>query len=388
MPTEYAFVTPIPPQKTGIADYADGLIEGLRRRGLNIKVYTQSRYVGEDRPAGGALSLSVFDHARHAPTRTVYQIGNNRAFHDEQVLHLMQHGGVAHLHDFSLHHLFAWFTYVEEPKIYFALLRKWYGPVFAETVRKRFAAQADVLWETPDVLNYPLHEEVVARAHGVIVHSHFAKRFILDRFPTKPVAVVAQRYPDAEPVRRNGDRPRRIASLGFVDPYKIVDKKIEAISICRERGVEIELDVVGEVSARCENLPALAQRLGVEDLVHFHGRVSQEDLLACFRTTDACIVLRDPTVGETSAIVSRGLQYGVPMIVNDVGSYSELPMFVPKVPVGPHIAMGVADVLCRWVQKPDAYRAVAERAYRHAGGEARFARALERYEGVLHDFGR
>jgi hypothetical protein len=66
---DYSSVTPIFPQKTGIADYADGLIGGLKSLG---------------RP------LSEFSADISPPERTLYQVGNNRNFHDEQILHLMK----------------------------------------------------------------------------------------------------------------------------------------------------------------------------------------------------------------------------------------------------------------------------------------------------------
>ena len=49
---------------------------------------------------------------------------------------------------------------------------------------------------------------------------------------------------------------------------------------------------------------------------------------------DAHVSLRWPTMGETSAAVVRALSLGKPLVVSDVGSFSELPDEVAlKVPV-------------------------------------------------------
>jgi len=381
---DYSFVSPIPPQMTGIADYADGLIRGLQSLGRTIQIYTQTRYAAAG-TADGILSLSEFNREISPPDRTVYQIGNNRLYHDEQILHVMKNGGIVHLHDFSLHHIFAHFTYVRDKDIYYGLLHKWYGAHLADSVRAWHERQCKPFWETPGVVAHPLHEEVIAPAHAVIVHSQFAKRFISERFPTKAVYVIPQRYPDAIAVERVGNRPFKVCSLGFVDPYKTVEKTVEAVARCRDQGVDILLDVVGEIHENCKSLPALAESLGVADRVKFLGKVSQEVLLDQFSTSDLCIVLRDPTMGETSAIVSRALQFGMPLIVNDVGSYSELPAFVPKLPTGHYVSQELSDILCRWTTKPEAFRLVSNEAYRYACQEASFTKATIEYDRILQD---
>jgi glycosyltransferase involved in cell wall biosynthesis len=380
---DYSLVTPIFPQKTGIADYADGLICGLKSLGRTVQIYTQTRFSAVSMP--DIRPLSEFNGDVSPPERTVYQVGNNQNFHDEQILHLMKNGGIAHLHDFSLHHIFAYFTFSGDHKIYYGLLQKWYGTVFSESVRARHKGHSVPFWATKDVLYNPLHEEVVSRACAVIVHSHFAKRFIAARFPHKSVYVVPQQYPDAIATRRMINRPLRVCSLGFVEPYKTVDKTVEAVARCRDRGVDILLDVVGEINPYCENLPLLAKSLGVADRVNFLGSVSRDQLLDFFKTSDVCVTLRDPTVGETSAIVSRALQYGMPLIVNDVGTYSDLPAFVPKLSTGRLVSQELSDILCCWATDLKAFRLVSDDAYRHACEKASFSDAIVEYDRILQE---
>jgi glycosyltransferase involved in cell wall biosynthesis len=383
---DYSLVTPIPPQKSGIADYADGLISGLKSLGRMVQVYTQTRFS----PVGmsSIRPLNEFNADVSPPERTVYQVGNNSVFHDEQILHLMKNGGIADLHDFSLHHIFAYFTYFGDKKSYYGLLQKWYGAVFSESVRARHEANCVPFWETQDVLFHPLHEEVVSRSCAVIVHSQFAKRFIASRFPRKSVYFVPQRYPDAVAARRTVNRPLKVCSLGFVDPHKTVDKTVEAVARCRDRGVDILLDVVGEIHPLCENLPLLAESLDVADRVNFLGAVSQDQFCHFFNASDVCVVLRDPTVGETSAIASRALQFGVPLIVNDLGSYGELPAFVPKLPTGPVVSQELSNILCRWATDLETFRLVSDEAYGYACEKASFANAIVEYDRILQEIQR
>ena len=383
----FAMLTPLPPQKTGIGDYTAGLIRGLQIFGDEIVVFTQNRFHKSlDRGAERTFTLDEFEPAGWSPKQVIYQIGNNPEYHDEITLHFLKHGGVAHLHDYSLHHLFAYFTFQEDPDIYYALLSKWYGSDVSNAIRQRHAEGRSVLWGSADVLRYPLNEEVIDRAHAVIVHSKFAKARIQGRFPKKTVVVIPQRYPEAIPFKRKPKHQLRLCILGFVDPYKCVDKVIRAIGKCRDAGVKISLDIVGRLHSACENLPELCKSLELDEAVTFVGEVSDRVFHAYFVSADLCIVLRDPTVGETSAVVSRAMQYGLPLIVNDTGSYSELPSFVPKIALGAQTITDLADTLLSLSRDRARYDSIANAAYSFATTEASFLTATKLYSETIRSF--
>jgi glycosyltransferase involved in cell wall biosynthesis len=83
--------------------------------------------------------------------------------------------------------------------------------------------------------------------------------------------------------------------------------------------------IVGEQLASLD-LESVVGELGIADAVYFTGYApnlaSFHDWLA---TIDVLVNLRYPTRGETSATVNRGLAAGLPVIVNDIGWYEELP---------------------------------------------------------------
>jgi len=62
--------------------------------------------------------------------------------------------------------------------------------------------------------------------------------------------------------------------------------------------------------------------------------VDERRLWALMAGVDVCVNLRQPTMGETSGSVVRALTLGRPLVVSDVGWFSELPAEVAlKVPV-------------------------------------------------------
>ena len=63
--------------------------------------------------------------------------------------------------------------------------------------------------------------------------------------------------------------------------------------------------------------------------------MDEERLWSLLAATDVSVSLRYPTMGETSGVVVRALSLGRPLVVSDVGWFSELPDEVAlKVPVG------------------------------------------------------
>jgi glycosyltransferase involved in cell wall biosynthesis len=77
------------------------------------------------------------------------------------------------------------------------------------------------------------------------------------------------------PVQQRATTPR-LVSVGRLVPHKRVEILLEALPAVREAHPQVHLDVVGDGPAR----PALQRRaaeLGIEDLVTFHGFVSEED---------------------------------------------------------------------------------------------------------------
>ena len=75
-----------------------------------------------------------------------------------------------------------------------------------------------------------------------------------------------------------------------------------------------------------------ARKLG--DAVVRHDYLEEESLWQLIADSDVLVNLRSPTMGETSAMVVRALSLGKPLVVSDVGWFSELPDEVAvKVPV-------------------------------------------------------
>ncbi len=98
---------------------------------------------------------------------------------------------------------------------------------------------------------------------------------------------------------------------------------------------------------------------------------------------DVCVNLRDPTMGETSAIVTQALQLGTPVIVTDTGWYAELPDFVLKVPTGGGAVAALVTHLAHLDADRHFLESLRASTQRYAATELDYAAIVDRYVAIL-----
>ncbi|QDU73679.1 D-inositol-3-phosphate glycosyltransferase [Bremerella volcania] len=389
-----AMITPWPDERTGIADYAFDLVHGLATSGVEVDVFTTSNDASSNH---SRVTVHDLDHfaGGNGYDQTVYQMGNCSTFHGPQLPVLTQYPGVVHLHDPALHHLMAFFLYRNDVQdqskmlAYYDVLRTWYGPAVADWILKYNETDTPLFWDGPYVNEVPFFDPVLACATGCIVHSQFAQKSIGKRFPELEALKFPQLYRGMTPScsDRMEQDTIQVGIFGIVQPHKHVDIVLEAVKACAAKGSKIHLHVGGSLQGTCETLPQFARNLGIQDSVTFYGRMEEEAFLDKMRNVDVCISLRYPTMGETSAIVSRALQLGLPTIVNDVGWYAELPECVVKLPVDKNeMRQRLTQELSRLSEDSSRLPSWKQRCRKYASSACSYERGIQDYIQLLNHF--
>ena len=108
-----AYFTPLPPSKSGIADYNSELLPYLAK-GAEISVFVEE--ADEVRENIGRADFSIHDvqgfdetHARRPFDLCVYHQGNNQ-YHEYIYDRATRTPGLLVMHESCLHHLIAWKT--------------------------------------------------------------------------------------------------------------------------------------------------------------------------------------------------------------------------------------------------------------------------------------
>src|SRR6266542_3482702 len=299
-----AYYSPMPPDRSGIADYSVLLLGALKQR-LDIEVAPRGKH------ADGDVAL--------------YHVGNDPDVHGWIVERLRREPGIVVLHDFVLHHLVASLTLGRKDNAgYLAALERDSGLAGRLLGLGVIDGCIPPLWEVR-AEDFPLCDEVLERATGVIVHSRFVEERVRARgydrqlwripHPAWPAPDVPPKRPAGEPV---------FGVFGNLNASKRIPQLLEAFARLRESRPSARLVLVGAVAAGSDAARQIKQS-GLGDALVREGYVEQERLWSLMSGVDAVISLRSPTMGETSGTAIRALSLGKPLLVSDVGWFSELP---------------------------------------------------------------
>jgi glycosyltransferase involved in cell wall biosynthesis len=335
-----AYFAPLPPKRTGVADYAAHLARTLAPH-ADITFYDSAPGTS---PVSNAKVVdplarpeTLLDLPRY--NCVLYQLGNNPEFHGPILAALQACPAPVILHDAVLYFLIAGLTQG-------GMLREFlynYGPdrlgdFFAI---ERDSPQGQVL-RYPHPQKYPLLRRVLAVAPTVIVHSRTSAALLQDQGYGGRIAVIPHlAYPPmATPIDPGARKQTReslgldegellIGCFGFIAPTKRFPVLFAALARLRER-LRFKLLIVGEGA----DIGSEIAGSGISDLIIRPGFVDDARFGELLRSIDLLVNLRFPSMGETSGPQIQAMACGLPSIVSDHGWFAELPDdAVRKIPV-------------------------------------------------------
>ncbi|EWC39207.1 glycosyltransferase [Stutzerimonas stutzeri] len=384
-----AFVSPLPPCESGIADYSAELLPELARY-YDIEVITPQSEIS-DRWARANFRCRTpqwFSQHHHRYQRVLYQFGNSE-FHSHMFDLLERHPGTVVLHDFYLSGIL---NYLQQAGIR--------PDCFAEAlyVSHGYAALACLHHDGPDeaLKRYPSNLPVLAQAQGVIVHSQYsralAKQFYGpaygDGWSVVPLLRASKRLADPLAARTRLGLPadsQITASFGFIAPTKLNHELLDAWLASQENNPNAYLVLVGRNSLGQygEQLLMRIERSPARQRIRITGFASSDDYQLWLAAADLTIQLRTGSRGETSAAVLDCLAAGKPLIYNANGSAAELPDGIAWRLPDQFRVEELASAITRLLQQPAEARRYAEAAMgyreRHAPSQVaqQYWRAIE-----------
>jgi glycosyltransferase involved in cell wall biosynthesis len=306
-----AYYSPLPPARSGIADYSALLLPELERL---VEVDVARQRLGFPKRADVCL----------------YHVGNDPWAHGWIIEALRRRPGLVVLHDFVVHHLVAGMTLGRgDGEGYLGAMEREAGAVGRMLAHGVIDGLVSPLWETSPE-RFPLVREILNLAHGVVVHSRYVERRVDEygflrpvwRIPHPAFDPPEQVTPDPE----LSGRPFVVGCFGNVTPSKRIPQLVAAFDRLRRKVPGALLVLAGPVAPRFE-LSQMMEGLDLElgrDVIQL-DYVDESRLWSLMAGSDVCVNLRWPTMGETSGAAIRALALGRPLIVSDVGWFAELP---------------------------------------------------------------
>ena len=115
-----------------------------------------------------------------------------------------------------------------------------------------------------------------------------------------------------------------IGSFGYAAPTKRIHVVLKALAALRNPLPGLRYAVVGAVVDNY-GVEALAEKLGLSELVRFVGYADDETFADYLAAVDIGVNLRHPTTGETSAALLATMAAGKACLVSNTDAFIELP---------------------------------------------------------------
>jgi glycosyltransferase involved in cell wall biosynthesis len=326
-----ALVTPLPPERTGIAGYSAKLLQYLSRHYEIVCIVDQETTdpsLTEEFPVHGLQWLATNEGRVE---RILYQFGNSPT-HRHMFGLLKRYPGVVVLHDFYL------------GDVLNDMARSGYAPgAFSEALYAShgFSALSKDSLEGRDasVADYPCNSAVLHNSLGVLVHSSHAIA-LAHKWYGDGVSALIRQVPflplAPDPAERRAARKRlelpetafAVCSFGLVTPAKLSYRLLEAwlASPLAEEEACCLIFVGKNDGGNYGN--RLLDRMagsGLASRIRITGYCEDSQYSDYLAAADLAVQLRARSRGETSAAIFDCLARKVPLVINANGSAAELP---------------------------------------------------------------
>jgi glycosyltransferase involved in cell wall biosynthesis len=326
-----AFVSPLPPQKSGVANYSAELLPGLAAH------YEIDVVIDDDAEAAPAIAgvrairnAAWFRRNAGAYDRILYHFGNSE-FHAYMILLLQDFPGIVVLHDFFLGDLLRPLQR-GKPDWWMQILAEAHGYGAA-----RFQAANHDNAEAS--ARYPANLFVIEQASGIVVTSQYARKLgsrfygagvgddwaVVEHMRTAPGAV---NRAAARKALGLADDDLLVCAFGYLVPTKCNDFLLQAWGATKlDDDARAHLVFVGGAppsaygDALRESIAGRTSRSNVS----ITGFVAPEIYALYLAAADFAVQLRRQTRGESSYSVFECMAHGLPVIVNAHGPMAELP---------------------------------------------------------------
>jgi glycosyltransferase involved in cell wall biosynthesis len=360
------FYAPMPPARTGVADYAAALVGALRRRA----------------------------DVRIAPSRcdvALYHLGNN-SLHAKIYRRALEEPGVVVLHDAVLHHfLLGQLTREEYIEEFVYNYGGWNRGLAEELSESRSGSGTDGRY-----FRFPMLRRIADRSRAVIVHNPGAARMVREHAAGAPVIEIphlfcAPELPGQAEVARYratlgfGGTSFVFGVFGYLRESKRVAAVLEGFARLRRERADVGLLVAGAfVSA---DLERMARGLTESEGVVYRPYLSTREFWLAASAVDACVNLRYPAAGETSGIAIRMMGIGKSVLVTDSEECA-------RFPEGGCVRVegGIAERDSLWshmvllTSLPGVGRAIGERGAAHVRARHDLEQVADQYWSALCEY--
>ncbi|MEW6365239.1 MAG: glycosyltransferase family 4 protein [Acidobacteriota bacterium] len=382
-----AFFSPLPPNPSGIADYAAELLPGLARHHDISLCYDR-----ESPPSRDFLpELPRFRHdeyawrARKDPfDLNIYQMGNS--LHHKYIFpFVFQYAGLLVLHEIVVHHARGGFLAQTGRANQYSAELEYCHPGLGRAI-------AETLTFVPSewtCFQLPMNKLMVDCSLAVAAHTSYGVNELKAQSPRTPAVLIKfPRYRETPPQGALLDRYRLrnawpvLGCFGSIKSEKRIESCLEAVSLLISRFPRIHCVLVGAHPKQFDP-HALVKKYRLKGRVTITGPVRPEVFNALFHAVTIVLNLRYPSAREMSATLVQALGAGRVALVSDLLHLSDFPPAIaPRVPLFDE-AQGIARIVKELLADPVDFEARGRRAREFMDTHHSLDRSVESYDAAI-----
>jgi len=325
---QVAWLSPLPPQRSGVANYSYWLVKALKPH-FNLDLYYDGEApVASLRSEFDVYPLSAFAERYESYDEVVYHLGNHADFHRGIYQLAWNFPGIVVLHDFNLSaFMYEAFYRWNGAELYQQALVEGYG----SEGRKELQTLAE--GRTPDPARFPMSHAVVGRSKKVVAHHRWVKEQLGGGRAVEGIPHFAQLNCRPTPEEIEGFKTRFrikdthfvVSCLGFINGNKLPWLQVEVVKRLLDDGYPVQLVFAGEPAPEVKSLEQEVRSGGYGENIIFTGFLNETDYFSAVLASDIIINLRNPSMGEASGTLMHALAAAKPTIISDLNQYREFP---------------------------------------------------------------
>jgi glycosyltransferase involved in cell wall biosynthesis len=331
-----AFLSPLPPAVSGVADYSFAMLSPLAAR-ADVEVFSGTADARTPRGVRVMGSTNALAHLESRFDAVITIIGNSHIHIPEFEL-LLRYGGAAIAHDARMVDFYRFL--LSEDRALAVASDELGRPVDRDELNTWLADQGR--------LEALFLKEIAEAARPICVHSPITARYIAERYGITPVKLPFVPYrnfraEDISPTARLMARDRLgighneviVASFGMVHPVKALEDCLWVLEILRAWKIPARLVFVGETPRDFSKwLFETARAIGVmEALTVFERPVPEQEYRLWLVAADVGLQLRIYQLGGLSGAILDCMAAALPTVANaHLAEACEAPSYMQCVP--------------------------------------------------------
>lgn len=327
--THIAWVSPFPPQRSGISNYSELLVYHLDKDIIVDLYYDNIQPQSEFLEKFDCYNLDKLPLKFNNYDEVIYHIGNNFKFHSNIYKYAWNYPSTIVLHDWNIHGM------MKHATVNLDGFAEYYSDAFDIYGSKALKYKKNVIKKkyNADVLELPMSDAIAKRSKRVIVHHQWVKEQFIYQNNVDVIALFS--YINTIPSRKQIQKFKQkcnidshefvISCFGDVNLNKLPFIQIEAIKKLIDEGYPIKLIFVGKISPETKKMFEQLEYSKYKDFIFATGYIDDENYYSAISTSDLIINLRNPSVGEASLTLAQSLYLLKPVIIGNHNQYNEFP---------------------------------------------------------------